>query len=205
LSDDLVVTRVIRRAGLRIEFEPACMVASPLDNTIGETLSFIRRQYVIAKHYIPVGWLSALVLVSFANLALLGSVAATVWALTSGILSPWIPAGVFAILYLASVYRGLVRHDLAKIYFPDLCHRLHKARRFDVWAGPLTGLVNWLALASSVVGRRITWRGITYLIRRGGQIRLLRRDDAALPDRTETEQELPALVTHPLPTYRKAS
>jgi cellulose synthase/poly-beta-1,6-N-acetylglucosamine synthase-like glycosyltransferase len=204
LSDDLVVSRVIRRAGLRIEFEPACMVASPLDNTMGETLSFIRRQYVIAKHYLPFGWLSALLLVSFANLVLFGSMVAVGWTLASGLLSPWIPAGILAVLYLASVYRGLVRHDLAAIYFPDQRDRLRKARRFDVWAGPFVGLVNWLALAISVVGRRITWRGITYRIRGGGQTRLLRRDDAALADETRPEQELTAPVTHPYPEYRKA-
>ena len=116
-----------------------------------------------------------------------------------------IPAGIFAVLYLASVYRGAVRHDLTRVYFPGLNDRLRKARRFDVWAGPLVGLVNWFALASSVVGHRITWRGITYRIRRGGQIRLVRRDDAALADQTDKEQELPAPVTHTYRTYRKAS
>jgi len=211
LSDDLVATRVIRRARLSIEFEPACMVASPADNTLGDMLAFVRRQYVITKCYLPVAWLSTILVVSFANLALLATMAATVWALASRGLPVWIPAATLATLYLASVYRGKVRHDLAKIYFPDLDDQLRSARRFDVWTGPLVGLVSWLALLSSVVGRRITWRGNTYHIDRQGQIRLLRRDrQFRLVNGDDTPQND---QTHPEPeptppssrTYRKAS
>jgi hypothetical protein len=206
LSDDLVVSRVLRRAGLRVEFEPACMVASPLDNSARETFSFVRRQYLIAKHYVPAGWLSALFFVSLANLAMLGSLVAIVWAWRSGVMSPWVPASVCAALYLASAVRGAIRGDLARTYFPGLRNALRRSQRFDLWAGPLCGLIHWLALASSILGSRITWRGITYRIGLGGKIRSIRRHDPVVPIEPQPagESVVRGPTTRPLNAYRKA-
>jgi hypothetical protein len=206
LSDDLVATRAVRRGRLRIHFEPACMVASPIDGTITQTLSFIRRQYTIGKYYSPGGWLSALLLISFSSAALLISLAAAVWGLATGTPPAWISAAVCAVLYLIHVYKGRVRQDLAGNYFPHLRRNLEKARRFDIWAGPLVALVNWLVLASSLLKRHVTWRGIRYRIHRGGQIRLVDRAQWRVASEPETEQAcLPVgPPTRKFRIYRKA-
>ncbi|MGH8164992.1 MAG: glycosyltransferase, partial [Rhodanobacteraceae bacterium] len=60
LSDDFVATRTIHRAGLRVDFEPVCMVLSPVDGGWRQSLEFIRRQYIIARCYAPRWWLLAL-------------------------------------------------------------------------------------------------------------------------------------------------
>jgi ceramide glucosyltransferase len=44
LSDDLMASRLMRRSKLEVRFEPACVVASPLDQSLGHVMSFIRRQ-----------------------------------------------------------------------------------------------------------------------------------------------------------------
>ena len=51
LSDDLVASRLMRKSGLKVRFEPACVVESPLDQSFGQVMSFIRRQYLIARLY----------------------------------------------------------------------------------------------------------------------------------------------------------
>ncbi|MEM9658057.1 MAG: glycosyltransferase, partial [Planctomycetota bacterium] len=43
LTDDLVATNVVQKAKLRIEFEPACMIASPLDVSPRQMFNFLRR------------------------------------------------------------------------------------------------------------------------------------------------------------------
>jgi hypothetical protein len=73
-------------------------------------------------------------------------------------------------LYLLSAYRGVLRQNLVRSYFPDQQHTLRVARRFDTWAGPLAALINWLALVGSMFGRRICWRGIEYRFLRGRQV-----------------------------------
>ena len=56
LSDDLVASRVLRKARMRVEFEPACMLPSPLTLDIPQMLEFLRRQYVIGRTYALRTW-----------------------------------------------------------------------------------------------------------------------------------------------------
>ena len=183
LSDDLVASRVLREAGLRVEFEPAAMVGSPLDMSFRESVGFVRRQYLIGRFYVCGWWAFSLASVTFANLVLLGSLGLSGWCLGTG--STWlsIPAGIFSVLYLTNIFCRLVRQDMALVYFPHLKESLGSARRFDIFGGPLVGLFNWLLLLSSTFGRHITWREVTYRVCRAGRIRLVRREDPAFrPD-----------------------
>jgi len=207
LSDDLVASRVLHRAGLRIEFEPACVVASPLDSTFGEMVSFVRRQYVIGRFYVPHCWAIGFLLVTFANLVFFGALGATIGGLVMGTPPPWLPAMICGVLYLAGVYRGLLRQDILQVYFPRLNRKLKRARRFDVWAGPLVGLLNGLQLAGALLGRHISWRGITYRLSRGGQVRLVRWEDQADRPRPQRWKAGPASdgPVLPLPSHRKAA
>ena len=207
LSDDLVASRVLHRARLRIEFEPAAMVASPLDASFKEMVSFVRRQYVIGRCYLPGAWAIGLLLTTFANVVLFGALGATIGGMVTGTPPPWFPAVLCGILYLASVYRGFLRQDIPQVYFPRLHRKLTKAGRFDVWAGPLVGLVNWLQLAGALLGRHITWRGITYRLSRGGQVRLVRRGgQEARPGREAWQADPPpGGSVLPLASHRKAA
>ncbi len=177
LSDDLVATRVVRRAGLRAAFEPACMVLSPLDVGWTGMLSFLRRQYIIARYYTPLWWAFAVAVVLAGSLFLWGSLAWSLWGLATGWSAWWVPASTVAVLYFMSVGRGFLRAEISKRYFPDRAAVLHPARIFDTWATPLIGAVHAAVLVSSTVGRHITWRGIRYRIFRGGRIELIRRQD----------------------------
>lgn len=181
LSDDLVATQVLQRAGLKVEFEPACVVASPLDVTLAQMLSFVRRQYLIGRFYVPMGWALGFALITFANLAFLGSLAATVWGVIAGFPPPWYPAAICVAMYALNAGRGMIRQSLTRLYFPQWRDALCKAGRFDVWAGPLVNLVNWCELFATALGRQITWRGITYRLFRGGQIILVSRGDPLAP------------------------
>ena len=196
LSDDLVVSRLVRQAGLHVEFEPAAMVASPLDRSFGQMLGFIRRQYVIAKHYTPGGWLLALAMVSLSNLGLWSCLGAAVWSLATAAVPLGVPVAVIALLYGLGAYRGFLRQELAYRYFPEFRQVLRRPRRFDIWAAPLANLVHWCGLVASIPGRTIRWRGIVYRIGRGGRIRWARRREA-LPVAEPAGAE-------PAPRYRKA-
>ena len=205
LSDDLVTSRLLRRAGLAVRFEPACVVASPLDHSLRQMFSFIRRQYTVGRFYLPAWWAFAVLAATFTALAWLGNLAALGWGLVWGIPPVGIPAGVCAVLYLLSVHRGLVRQDLVRTYFPDLGQALRKARRFDVWMNPVVGLVSWLGILGSVFGRGITWRGISYRLSPGGQIGTVRREDepAQPPAGGEQGPRRPHVRVRESASYRK--
>jgi len=179
LSDDLVASRLMRKARLEVRFEPACVVASPLDVSLSEALGFIRRQYLVARLYTFDWWLFSLLGATFSSAIWLGNLAVLLCGLLTGTPSPWIPIAVSAVLYAVTVYRGALRQDLVKTYFPYWERASRRIRGFDVWANPLVEIAHWIGVASAAVGRLINWRGIRYYVVPGGQVQEIIRDDYA--------------------------
>lgn len=173
LSDDLVASRELRRAGLGIEFEPGCMAASPIDCGFRGTFEFLRRQFVIARCYLPRWWLGALAMVSLAAVGFWGSVAGLGISLLYGTADTAVFAISAVTLYGLGIVRALFRQQAARLYRPDLYPMLRRVRRFELFAGPVALLLGLLGLVSSLFTRRVTWRGNSYHIGAAGQIRLL--------------------------------
>jgi len=171
LTEDLVASRQLRRAGFRVRFEPACVVASPMDYSSREMCSFMRRQYLLGRLYTFDWWLFALASTTLSSLGWLANSIALAVSLVFGTLPVWVPLSVYAMLYVPSVYRGAVRQSLIRTYFPDQQVSLRWACRFDVVAGPIVGLINWLGVLGSLFGQRVTWRGISYLVSPTGKVR----------------------------------
>ncbi|MEX2120382.1 MAG: glycosyltransferase [Pirellulales bacterium] len=179
LSDDLVAARLLHENQMFVEFEPACMLASPLDHTWRQTLTFLRRQYMLARVYVPRWWLLGFTGTSVAMLAFWGGLVLTAGGLVSGASWTGIPAMISLAYYVLSIVHSLMRQRLATLYASDHAAAVSAAVRWGAWIGPIAGLANWLVMVSSLVGRRLTWRGITYRLGRGGRVRLVRRLDAA--------------------------
>lgn len=177
LSDDLVASRVLRKAGLQVRFEPACVVASPIDSPFREAMSFLRRQYLLGKFYTRDWWIFALIGFTITNFLWLGNLAVLIWSLLTHAISPWIPATVAAVLYLSRVYRGWIRQKLADVYFPHLKKSLAPSKKFDIWLNPLVGLLHWTMVLTTAVGRHIHWRGISYRLSPRGKIKAIWRAD----------------------------
>jgi hypothetical protein len=175
LSDDLVVSRLLRKAALRTRFEPVAVVASPIDHGWRPMFSFIRRQYLFGRFHVPHWWVMGLVATTLGNIAWLGGLAIMGCSLVLGTPSPWIPLAVCTALYVVGACRGAMRQTLVRTYFPDQERALRAARHFDIWAGPLVGVINWLAILGSAFGRHIRWRGIEYRLLPGGQVSMVRR------------------------------
>jgi ceramide glucosyltransferase len=177
LSDDLVASRVLNAAGLRIEFEPCCMAASPVDVTLAGMFEFTRRQYLIGRRYAPPRWRLALLAASLMQAAMWSCLIAALYGAATGSMFWWLPAIGFAALYALGIVRAWFRQDVGRRLCSAYAQRLAPASRFDIFAGPLVGIINWLGIVSALFGSCITWRGNRYRILPGGQIRLLSRKD----------------------------
>lgn len=190
LSDDLVASQALRRAGLRIEFEPGCMLASPLDVDGPQLFEFLRRQYVMGRFYAPLLCGVALLCVSLTNLAFLAAATLATTGLIAGDIEAWLFLLAAAALLGLPMLRGLIRRRMARVYLPEHFATLRGAIWFDVLAAPLVSFVNWLGLVSSRFGHQVVWRGVRYQIFPGGQIRMLLR--LPPPGRNEAARLLPA-------------
>ena len=180
LSDDLVATGLIHRAGLRVDFEPACMVASPVDGDWRQTLEFVRRQYVIARSYAMRWWLLMLVGATLPVLTFWGGLLALAAGVWQGAEWTWLPAMICPAYYAATLVRGYQRWLMGWLYVPEQTPLAKRIAWLDIWTGPLVMLANWLAIVSSLFGNRLQWRGVGYRLGRGGRIVAIERSAVAI-------------------------
>jgi cellulose synthase/poly-beta-1,6-N-acetylglucosamine synthase-like glycosyltransferase len=170
LSDDLVASRVLGRAGLEVRFDPACVLTSPVDFTWRQMFEFVRRQYCITRHYAFRWWLLALAGATVCNLAWLASLALLAATAFARPQLAWLPAGVLAALYALGLYRGWAMQGLAAVYSPEHDRELRGVRRWHVAGNPAVGFVQWLGLIASACGNRIRWRSIDYRLDATGRV-----------------------------------
>lgn len=175
LTEDLVVAEQIQRHGLRVRFEPGCMVASPLEGTGASLFSFLRRQYLLGRIYAPRWWRLGGSAVLAGNLAWAASLAVLAWGLAASAAAAWIAGASCAAMYVLQVLRGFARQSLVRMYCPNHADALRAPGWFDIWAAPLVNAVSLAVLLSSAVGRTMTWRGIAYTVLPDGRARILQR------------------------------
>lgn len=180
LSDDYVVTRVVRRAGLRVAFAPACLVASPVATSWGGLGEFARRQYLITRVYHPGLWWLAVGVRLLSAVAFWGGLGLAAGRWWAG--QPVWPVAAFpAALYALGSLRAVLRQTATRAAWPDARPALRRAARLDVFAQPVLGLIDLLLLLSAAVGRQITWRGIGYRLESARRTRILFRPAVAHP------------------------
>jgi hypothetical protein len=181
LSDDLVAARALANSGMKLQFEPACMTASPIDITWRQMFEFVRRQYMVARFYSTTWWLLALGFCTLFQVAFWGALTATIIGAAIGAAWYWASAIVCGVMYATYQVRAALRQDAAHAFLPCRSQASSTPEQFDIWFGPLAGLVNWVCLIGSLFGSRITWRKVTYAMRPGGQISIVGRADAPTP------------------------
>jgi ceramide glucosyltransferase len=190
LTDDLVATNLIRQANLKVEFEPTCMLASPLDFSFNQMFNFLRRQYLISRHYMPRWWALTLLATTLMILGFWGSLTALAAGLIWQIPGTWLPAVCCMALYLWGIVRASIRCDLARQYLPQRRHDLVRAMWFDCLAAPLAALVNWAAILSTMGERHLVWRGITYRLLADGKTCIIARRDEIKPVSSHWNEQL---------------
>lgn len=176
VSDDLVASRVLHRNRLRVEYEPKCLVASPVDYSTSQLFEFVRRQYVIARFCISGLWYMTFLFATLSLFVFYSSLALGFYCLLRGDTWAAVPLGVVAFLYGFGVLKAVLRQETAQLSLPLFEEKLRQARRFDFVAGPLVSLVNWIGMLSALFGSTIIWRGVRYRIFAGGQSQTLNRE-----------------------------
>jgi hypothetical protein len=177
LTEDLIATRVLLGAGLRIEYEPRCLVDSPFDFSWSQAAEFVRRQYLQTRVYLRSTWLLGFITATISTAGFWGAAVSAGIGVAISADWTWLPAMGCGLLYAATVARNLVGQRLIRTCRPGGAATNPAARWFAILAGPVVGLANWLALCSSAFGRTLTWRGVTYHLGRDGTVAWLRRPE----------------------------
>jgi len=161
VSDDFLVTRVLKEAKLPIYFAPQCLVPSVGDCNFSELLEFTTRQIKITRVYSNGLWKTLLLGSSMFTIAFFGGILLSLIRIVNGG-SFVIPAGLVLAMFVLGSLKAYVRLKTVNLPLRNYSVELHRDLLAHVFFWPLASV---LYLYNSIVAgfsRRINWRGITY-------------------------------------------
>ena len=161
VSDDFLVTRVLKEAKLPIYFAPQCLVPSVGDCNFSELLEFTTRQIKITRVYSNGLWKTLLLGSSMFTIAFFGGILLSLIRIVNGG-SFVIPAGLVLAMFVLGSLKAYVRLKTVNLPLRNYSMELHRDLLAHVFFWPLASV---LYLYNSIVAgfsRRINWRGITY-------------------------------------------
>ncbi len=172
LSDDLSLSYAVKKAGKKVAFVPACLVASYESTTWGELFEFGRRQFLITRVNTPGTWWFGLSSNLYSILGLWGGAALAIYAAVKSSTINYqlsILVAVPVIFFTAQFIRSVLRQKMAYKLFKyehqisSIEYRASKAAIFaDIFFFWLWSLLMLFFIISSAFGRTIQWRGIRY-------------------------------------------
>lgn len=171
LSDDLSLSYAIKKAGKKVVFVPACLVASYESTTWRRLFEFGRRQFLITRINAPKTWWFGLCCSLYSVLGLWGAAVLVVYAAVKNVKFLVLPlsAAVAAVFFLSQFIRAIMRQKMADKLLEyqtqpsSIEHRaMNAACAADILAFWIWSLLLLFFIISSAFGRTICWRGIRY-------------------------------------------
>lgn len=162
-SDDFILTREVRRAGLGIVFQPLSIVASKGDCTPAEVLEFTTRQMKITRTYSPRLWLASLlgsglfVFVTAAGIALPAAGFAA-----GDRFSVVVPAVILSLISVLSIGKVILRAQAISLVLPEEAGKIRRQALLHCILWPLAAYLFFYNALAAALSRRIVWRGIGY-------------------------------------------
>lgn len=165
LTDDLPLSCAVKKAGLKVAFVPACLVASYEYTTWPDLFEFGRRQFVITRVSAPRTWWFGFCISLYSVLGLWAGAALAVYAAMLAA-KPLVFFVSVPLVFLAGQFTSaaLRQRMIGKLLTKDL-QRMKAAAAADILLSWLWSLLLLSLIISSAFGRTIVWRGIRYRLR----------------------------------------
>ena len=153
LSDDLALSRAIKRRGFRMNGQRDALVQSPVSFDWRNATAFGRRQYLLVRMYSPLHWILA---ATVTTVPLLGWMVALSLALQGSVIAIGIIVIANALDHLRAYFRRRVNR---KLWHTEISDRV---AWLDSWGTPAVLAVHALVIWSTLFGRSVTWAGRIY-------------------------------------------
>ena len=119
LSDDLSLSCAVKKAGMKVVFVPACLVASYEATRWRELFEFGRRQFLITRVSAPKTWWFGLFSSLYGVLGVWGAAGLAVWLANSKLeirnsKFPAVLAAVAVVFFLSQLLRAILRQKMAR-------------------------------------------------------------------------------------------
>ncbi|MGA2916564.1 MAG: glycosyltransferase family 2 protein [Sedimentisphaerales bacterium] len=162
ITDDLTLSREVKKAKLKIIFAPGCLVASYEQTNWRSLFEFARRQFVITRVTMPGTWWFGLVSNVFSIFGLWGFGVLAIFSYLTG--SEFRQTFLLAaVVFLAGqITRAFLRQKMIFRLLAADAAKMKMAMLADIIGGPFWLLILFCCIVSSAFGRIITWRGVKY-------------------------------------------
>jgi cellulose synthase/poly-beta-1,6-N-acetylglucosamine synthase-like glycosyltransferase len=162
LSDDLSLSRAVKKAKLQVAFVPACMVPSFEDTTWLKAFEFVRRQFLITKVFSPGTWWFSIISMTGAMFATWVTLVVALLAAISGLAHLRFFIAVPAVSVASQFIRACMRQFVASKLLRHELSRMKLAIASDILFFWAWSVILWVLIVSTSFGRTVRWRGIRY-------------------------------------------
>ena len=162
LSDDLSLSSAVKKAGLKVVFVPACLVASYERATWRSLFEFGRRQFLITRVSAPRIWWLGLLSSVYSVLGMWGAAGLAVYAAKIQHENLPVFIAVPIVFFAGQLVRVLLRQRMARRLLAEERRAMRAAFAADILAFWLWSILLLFFIIASAFGRTICWRGIRY-------------------------------------------
>ncbi|MHC4456591.1 MAG: glycosyltransferase [Planctomycetota bacterium] len=162
ISDDLSLSYAVKKAGLKVAFVPACLVASYQKTNWPHAFEFTRRQFLITRVTVPRSWWIGVAGSLFSVLGLWGGAAIAIYAAVMRHENWPLFAAVPIVFFAGQLCRCVLRQRMASKLLGEHLPQMKFAILADVLACWIWTPILLVLIISSGFGRTIRWRGIRY-------------------------------------------
>jgi ceramide glucosyltransferase len=162
LSDDLSLSTAVKRAGMKVTFVPACLVASYESVNWRELFGFGHRQFLITRVYATRTWWFGLLGSLYSVLGLWATAVIAVYAAATGDKNLSLFTAVPVVFFVSQLLQAILRQKMISKLLQKDWPQLKAACVADILAFWVWSLLMLFLIISSAFGRTICWRGIRY-------------------------------------------
>ncbi len=162
VSDDLSLTYAVKKAGLKIAYVPACLVASYESVSWPQLFEFGRRQFLITRISASRVWLFALFSNLYSILGLWAGLLLAIHAYSRQSVYLGLFVAVPLIFFAGQLIRAILRQRMISKLLKDEQPKMKLAAAADILGFWIWSLLMLVLIIASAFGRTICWRGIKY-------------------------------------------
>ncbi len=176
LSDDLSLSTAVKKAGLKVAFVPACLVASYGATTWRRLFEFGRRQFLITRVNAPRTWWFGLCSSLYSILGLWAGAALAVYAAAISDKNLLLFVAVPILFFTSQLTRAILRQKMIRRLLKSDAAKMKAAAVADILFFWVWSFLLLFFIISSAFGRTIRWRQIRYKLLGPTQTIVLTKD-----------------------------
>lgn len=162
LSDDLSLSYAVKKAGKKVVFIPACLVASYESMSWDNLFEFGRRQFLITRVSNPGTWWFGLCSSLYSVLGLWAGACLAVYATATSDKNMALFAAVPIVFFISQMGRAIIRQRMVSKLLKEYLPKMKAAMAADILLFWVWSILLLVIIISSAFGRTIQWRGIRY-------------------------------------------